>query len=174
MRLTLILLSVIVLACGPDELQVDFNQGKVMGYRPVYADSSDLVIGLESAREIDRAGKIYAYGDLLLVNEPGKGIHVFDNSNPREPQNMLYVSIPGNNDMAMKNGVLYADSYGDLLAMQVSADTAVVLKRVPNVMSFNPEFPTGNQVYFECVDEEKGTVVSWELTELENPKCFKP
>jgi len=174
MRYSLLIIPLIFLACGPDETRVDFNQETVTGYQPVYADSSELKISLEAAQEIDVAGKIYSYQNLLLVNEVGKGIHVYDNTNPRKPINKLFVRIPGNQDMAMKNGVLYADNYGDLLALRVLADTVVVLKRVENVMGFNKEFPGANGVYFECVDESKGVVVGWKLTELSQPKCFRP
>src|SRR5690606_29511803 len=116
----------------------------------------------------------YSYGNLLLVNELGKGIHVYDNTDPRNPINKLFVRIPGNHDMAMKAGVLYADNYDDLLALEVTADTVVVLKRIANVMGFTTEFPSQNNVYFECPEEGKGMVVGWEQTEIVRPKCYKP
>jgi len=174
MRYTLLLLSMLVLACGPDDFHPDFNQESTMGYRPIYADSSELNIGLESARNIVSAGKIYSYGNLLLVNEVGKGLHVYDNTDPRKPVNKFFVTIPGNHDMAMKDGVLYADNYDDLLALQVSSDTVIILKRLEDVIGFTAEFPSQNNVYFECVEEGKGIVVGWEQTMIEKPKCYKP
>ena len=35
---------------------------------------------------LETSGKIYAYGDYIFVNEPYKGVHVIDNTNPAAPR----------------------------------------------------------------------------------------
>jgi hypothetical protein len=73
----------------------------------------------EGAQPIKETGKIYVKDNFLYVNEKGKGIHVIDNSDPAAPKKVKFVSIPGNLDVAMKGDMLYADSYMDLLAINM-------------------------------------------------------
>lgn len=175
MRYLLLLIPLFLLGCTGDDIEVDFEQEEVIGYKPIYATETELTYGVEAAKPIGLAGKIYGFGNLLLVNEQGKGVHIYDNTDPKNPVNKLYVRIPGNHDIAMRKGILYADSYRDLLAIEISADTAIVLKRIPDVMGqFSGEFPETTGVYFECVDESKGQVVGWEQTTLNKPKCYRP
>ncbi|HSN08681.1 MAG TPA: hypothetical protein VLS85_06570, partial [Hanamia sp.] len=66
-----------------------------------------------------------------------KGIHIIDNSNPTAPQNISFVKIPGNIDLAVKGNTLYADSYGDLVTLDVSNPLNVILKKyTENVLLF--------------------------------------
>jgi len=80
-------------------------------------------------REIDKAGKIYVYGDTLLVNEKNKGIHIIDNSNKEKPIRKHFIKILGNIDMAIKDGYLYVDSYIDLVVLDIrDIDNIVEIK----------------------------------------------
>lgn len=175
MRYYLFLIPLLFLGCTSNDLEVDFEQESVLGYKPIYATEAETTYGIEAAKPISRAGKIYGFGNLLLVNEQGLGVHIYDNTDPKNPVNKLFVRIPGNHDIAMRKGILYADSFSDLLALEINADTAIVLKRIANVMGqFSGEFPQATGVYFECVDESKGLVVGWEQTTLNKPKCYRP
>jgi hypothetical protein len=80
-----------------------------------------------------QTGKIYIYQDYLLINEPNKGIHIFDNTNPSKPQAISFLNIPGNIDIAVQNGKLYADSYSDLLTFDL------VDPRSPKLLSRNQD-----------------------------------
>src|SRR5688572_25533510 len=68
----------------------------VMGYVPVYGDEIPTVLSLSSERPVEDPGKIYVYGNYLLVNEIRQGIHVFDNSDPSQPQPVGFLELPGN------------------------------------------------------------------------------
>lgn len=65
-------------------------------------------------------GKIYFKDNFLYINEVGKGIHVIDNSDPSQPVAKSFINIPGNFDLAIRNNILYADSYVDLVAIDLS------------------------------------------------------
>ena len=69
---------------------------------------------------LEQAGKIYVWGNLLLINDFEKGIHVVDNRNPIDPQFINFIGIQGNVDMIVSGSYLYADSYSDLLTIDVS------------------------------------------------------
>lgn len=92
-------------------------------YTPVYISLEDIHAGQianETPRELEKPGKIYFYNNYIFINENKEGVHVIDNSNPESPQNITFISIPGNEDIAIQNGILYANSYVDLLSIDIS------------------------------------------------------
>ncbi len=74
---------------------------------------------VKEPREIGKAAKIYVYGDTLLINEKGKGVHVIDNRVKETPVKKYFIEIPGNIDMAIKDGYLYVDSFTDLIVLNI-------------------------------------------------------
>ncbi len=114
-------------------------------YEPVYLTLTELRESVsQSAPEgLNTPGKIYWYNHYLFINETGKGIHIIDDSNPSAPVNLSFLNIDGNFDMAVKDNVLYADSYIDLLVFNISNPAQVILiKRINNV--FNSSFSLSN------------------------------
>jgi hypothetical protein len=109
-------------------------------YTPVTFTTAQLRQGVqtEAPQPLVNPGKIYTKDQFLFINELKQGIHVIDNRDPSSPKPMAFIRIPGNGDIAIRNSILYADSYMDLVALDVSNPTAVnVVNRVPNV------FPNG-------------------------------
>ncbi|MEZ4904895.1 MAG: hypothetical protein R2822_25665 [Spirosomataceae bacterium] len=49
-----------------------------------------------------------------------RGLHVVDNANPAAPKIVAFIKIPGNGDMAVRGNILYADSYSDLVALDIA------------------------------------------------------
>lgn len=89
---------------------------------PIYETKSNVLagIGSSSPRELEAPGKIFMYGKYIFVNEIDKGVHIFDNSDIRHPKSVAFIKIPGNLDIAVKGNTLYADMYGDLVAVDIS------------------------------------------------------
>ena len=88
----------------------------------------------ESKHELVRPGKIYTKGNYLFINEIKEGIHVVDNSDPANPRFVSFIVIPGNGDIAVRNNILYADSFSDLVALDISdPGNAKEVSRVENV-----------------------------------------
>ncbi len=120
---------------------------RVMTYTkhtPVYKTLDEIRVDptVEPARDLKNPGKIYLYGNLILINEKGEGVHVIDNANPSAPAKLAFISIPGNIDIAMSGSTLYADNYIDLLAIDVSnIQNARLKKRVQNAF---PDFGTNS------------------------------
>jgi hypothetical protein len=93
-----------------------------------------LAMSVTAPQTIHNKGRIWLSGNYLLVNEDKKGIHVFDNTNPSSPQALYFISIPGNMNMAVKDGVLLADNQSDLLSIDFSNPAhPALLKRTPDV-----------------------------------------
>lgn len=140
-------------------------------YDPVYMSYADLraAVKSESARSLSKPGKIYLKGNYIFVSEVDKGIHIIDNSNPSSPQNVGFINIPGNMDLAAVGNTLYADSYIDLLVLDISNPLNVnVTKRVENALPYR-QYTNG---YY--ADPQKGIAVDWlprEVTERLSGDC---
>ena len=74
-------------------------------------------VSQEESRDLEYPGKIYFKDNYIFINEVSKGIHIIDNANPSNPENVGFINIPGNVDIAIKENILYADSYIDVLRM---------------------------------------------------------
>lgn len=100
-------------------------------YLPVFKTRQDVRANIKSnaAEPIERPGKIYIKSQYIFLNEIDKGIHIIDNSNPASPQRIAFITIPGNQDIAVKGNTLYADLYTDLVAIDISDPHNVVLKK---------------------------------------------
>lgn len=106
-------------------------------YRPVFMLRSELEKGimLESPRAIKNPGKIYLKDHLIFINEKYRGIHVINNSNPENPENIAFIKVDGCIDIAMKGNVMYADNAVDLIALKFdeTAGSVEVAKRIRGV-----------------------------------------
>lgn len=92
----------------------------------------------EEPRTLTNPGKIYTKDGFLLINEIKEGIHVIDNRNPSAPKMVAFLRIPGNGDMAIRNNILYADSYMDLVAFDISN-----LQNIREINRVKDVFPNG-------------------------------
>ncbi len=93
-------------------------------------------------------------------------MHIIDNQNPADPQNIGFIEIPGNVDIAIKENILYADSYVDLVAIDISdINNPTEVDRVEDVLPYT--LPPANEDYrFAEVDEDKGVVTGWEIKKV--------
>ena len=133
---------------------------------PVYMSYIELrsAVKSEVPQSLKNPGKIYFKGGYIFINEELKGIHVIDNRDPHNPENVTFIEIPGNMDMAIKNNILYADSYVDLVSIDITdLNNPVEVDRVTNVFPYTiPQIKDGNYLMAE-IDENKGVVVDWEI-----------
>lgn len=99
-------------------------------FEPVYTTVEELrsSIALTEPQPLEEVGKIYIKDNLLYVNEPGEGIHIINNQNPANPLPIKFLKIPGNYELAIKGNTLYADSYVDLVAFDISNPNSITEK----------------------------------------------
>ena len=72
------------------------------------------------SQSIQENGKIVVYNDYLLINEPNIGIHIFDNIQPELPQPLGLLLVPGNTDFFVRDDIIHATSYTDLVQVDMS------------------------------------------------------
>jgi hypothetical protein len=93
-------------------------------------------------------GKIYVYDDLLFYIAQNSGIHVFNNENPENPQNIAFIQIDGVHDISIKNDILYADNFMDLVVFDISNVSNIQLVNVEeDMMSYYAAFPNDVAYY---------------------------
>ncbi len=153
----------------------DINkQGIVKAYKPIYATNLEISnVAFEGPRKLLKPAKIYIKGNYLYINEYNEGVHIYNNIDPEKPVALGFIKIRGNQDIEIKENILYADNGLDLIAIDISnQETAKVVKRIEKVFP-NSSYPPFQNVKFECIDESKGVVVGWELSDVANPKCYR-
>ncbi|MEO1653004.1 MAG: hypothetical protein AAFU64_05630, partial [Bacteroidota bacterium] len=122
---------------------------------PVYADLDELRQSVKSSlsRPLKNPGKIYYKDGFVFINEIKEGIHIVDNRDPRNPRKVSFVEIPGNFDLAIKGNVLYADSYIDLLALDIANPEEIeILTRLEGVFE-NQYYQEGDALVTEWKEE---------------------
>jgi hypothetical protein len=113
---------------------------------------------VQPPRDIVKNGKIMTFGTLLFITERFEGIHVLDNSDPSQPRRLHFLRIPGTVDMACKDGVLYADSTVDLLAIEITGSPIRVLKRSQDAFPWDP---------YQAVDDPNVTF-PWDINSYQS------
>ena len=119
-------------------------------------------IKTRSAQPIKEQGKICFYNGYLYISEPGAGIHIIDNRDPRQPKAVGFVELEGNTDIAIRNDKLYADSYVDLLWFSIaSPQTPEYTNRLEDVFEQAlPAIDNEHEIdYAMCYDASKDNIV---------------
>jgi hypothetical protein len=157
---------------------------KVLGYVPIYSQDLELLsIKVDTPRAMKNAGKIYVKDNLIFQNDLGFGIHVYDRSNPSSPKNIGFITLKGNMEMSIKGNFLYANSYTDLVVVDITNWRE--LKEIQRIKhAFIPGYTAyannpyvfvplpEKGVYHECVNITMGTHVGWKKDSIYNNTCF--
>jgi hypothetical protein len=154
----------------------DATYKEYKGYAPVYLTYKDLRAGVKEVQNVDlkNPGKIYFKDNYIFIVEELEGIHVYDNTNPASPVNKTYVKLPGVMDISISGFIMYADSYVDLVVLDVeNVDNIHEVGRINDVLPYTvpaskTDFPTG------YVDKEKGVVIDWELRTIKEKIDYQP
>jgi hypothetical protein len=136
---------------------------------PVFMDVAEFRNSVKVSQvghEITGYGKISFYNGYLYMSEPGKGIHIINNQNPSNPSIVGYIELMGNADLSIRDNVLYADSYIDLVWFDVSNPAKPVFSgRLENVFPeavplVDNEFGIDYEMTYTNRDQDK-VVVGW-------------
>ncbi|HSP12406.1 MAG TPA: hypothetical protein VLO29_07745 [Salegentibacter sp.] len=123
-------------------------------------------VSIQEPKEIEQAGKIYAYKDYVFINDVNRGVHIIDNSNPENPQKIKYLKIPQNTDVAIKEDMLFANSGMDLVVFDISDINNIrQQERVEDVFeNYQPSAPVGAAfVDTENLDFQKEVIIGYVL-----------
>ncbi|MDF1574385.1 MAG: hypothetical protein P1P86_04240 [Bacteroidales bacterium] len=135
---------------------------------PVYMSYDELrsSFAVTGGADMEKPGKISFYGSHIFINEYQKGIHVVDLSDPAHPEAEAFIEVPGNVDMAIRNNLLYAESYTDLLIIDISEPEQPRLReRIEDLFeyiipSYDYDYP------LDEIDEEKGVITGFQVKKI--------
>lgn len=138
------------------------------GNSPIYMTYVNLRLAVRQTGPTDllNPGKIYFKDEYIFIVEEMKGIHIINNTVPSNPVNTAFIEIPGNVDIAIKGTTLYADSYIDVVALDIS-DLAHIreVSRVTDILPYSiPAYDTDYPL--ADIDEEQGVVTGWEVRKV--------
>ncbi|HPF04314.1 MAG TPA: hypothetical protein PLE95_14005, partial [Bacteroidales bacterium] len=91
------------------------------GNAPVYMSYSELrsSVVVDSRVLLENPGKVYFSGNYIFIVEELKGVHIYDNTDPSAPVKKSFIKIPGVDDIAVSGTRLYANSYIDLVVLDI-------------------------------------------------------
>lgn len=115
----LLILTLVLAACTKESGTIDLSYTKALAQYGNIQDVRNQPL-VASTRTISNAGKIFIDEDVLLIGEENKGIHVFDNSNPANPQMVLFLDIPFTKEFYVKDKHIYAESHYDLIKVDIT------------------------------------------------------
>lgn len=165
MKHLLTLLAIIVVLAGCADPNGPSKTIRMKIQQPVYMSYQALrsAVRVDAPHEVVKPGKIYAYGRYLLVSEIGEGIHIIDNTTVTNPRYVAFVVVPGTGDMAVRDNIMYVDSYVDLVAIDISnPEQARVVHRIEGI------FPQAlNATDFHYADPDSGVVTGWREVEVD-------
>lgn len=168
--ITLVILVIISNSCE-DSIYKEYT-----GYEPVYLSYDDLRSAIDIADPVDlvNPGKIYFKDDYIFIIEERKGIHIFDNTNPTTPDAISFIKVPGVMDISIAGFYMYADSYVDLVVLDIEDPLNVSLEaRIKDVFPYFVP-PHDNDYPNAYIDEEKGVVDDWILTTIVEKVNYSP
>jgi hypothetical protein len=149
-------ITVLFSSCLKDECDAVYHFQEL---RPIYvqpAQFRNAEIRTVSSQALKNPGKIYVFGKYLFINEIREGVHVIDNSDPENPNFVHFIHIPGNMDIEVNGQYLYADSYSDLLAIDIRDITNPrITNRYEDIFTpFVTDPVRGYLMYYEALDRQ--------------------
>lgn len=138
-------------------------------HRAVYMSWEELrttAVQVKEPQSVGKRGKLLISGAHLFLSEPGKGVHIFDNADPKNPRALMFIQIPGNIDIAIREGHLYADSFVDLLVFELdlAAGKAKLVERLKDQFEYDPyqTLASDTVVQLDSYDRKRGVVIRLE------------
>ena len=169
--------SLFIISCNlfKDEVIPDDDLVDVTYFVPVYETTSQLAqkVSVDPPKDYAQAGKIVTYQQYIFINKPYEGIHVVDNSDPANPQNIHFISIPGSLDMSIIDNHLYSDMFSALVVFDISNITQprLIEEFTAEDVFFYDQYKTLNSVLsstvnkeytrFDPIDNSLGIVTGW-------------
>jgi hypothetical protein len=119
---------------------------------------------------IIKSGKIYAYKNMILVNDLERGIHIINNSDPKNPKKVAFIKVIANSDMEVRGDYLYVDSLMDLVVFDISdINNIKEVSRLKDVFPVYIPVPFMEDLIVEYGDQgynasPDNIIIGWDIT----------
>jgi hypothetical protein len=118
----------------PWEQSIEWNA--VYAKREIF----EQMITQREPQQLEKPGKVVSYNDYIIIVDNGNGFQIYDNRGA-EPVAERYIYVPACVDVAVKDGIIFADSQPDLVALDISGDQPIVISRIRDI--YHDLFPPG-------------------------------
>lgn len=152
-----------------------YKNKEVYANVPVYMSYADFRSSFEyidGIKPMAAPGNIFIHNDFIFVSDEDRGIHIVNNSNKSAPYFVGFMNIPGNTQLAVKDDILYANSFVDLLTIDISTiSNPQLVNRMYDVFSYSlpavdDEYPTAD------ISKDKGVVIDWKIEKTKDVSGF--
>lgn len=127
-------------------------------------ENMEAAVQLRESQEIEKPGKIWVYDNFIFVIEQYKGIHILDNTDSENPINLSFIQIDGCTDVAVQNGVIYANNAVDLIGVKPAPDlkSITVVSRNRNILPELVSPVRWSRYDYDRLRPKNSIIVRWE------------
>jgi hypothetical protein len=134
-------------------------------FSPIYLSYDKLrqQVTIEESKTPIRPGQITKWKNYLVASEPNLGIHVFENTTASTPKPLFFIVLPGHFHLEVKDDVLYADSYTDIVSIAMK-EKPEIRDRVEDALTWNPYLSINDsKVIFDPadIDPARGVITGY-------------
>jgi hypothetical protein len=174
MKKLLLFVALAVLA-GTTNSCKKYKNKEVYANVPVYMEYEDFRQSYEyipGGVPMEMAGNLFIHDNHILVSDMDQGIHIVDNTDKASPFVTGFMNIPGNTQLSVKNNYLYANSFIDLLVIDISnMNNPVLVSRLENAFSYS--LPMINESYpVADLNKDRGVVIGWTIEKTKDVTGF--
>ncbi|MFN3755775.1 MAG: LVIVD repeat-containing protein [Flavobacterium sp.] len=165
-----VVLLTLLVSCSQEDRMTEFANVAV----PIFKSKTALreSVGVTSPQSTYSDGKVYVAENMLFYIAQEQGIHIFDNSNPAQPQNVAFIQMEGVHDIAVKGNYLYADNFMDLLVFNLSNLQQISLvQTLQDVLEFYPQFPAeADFMAWDSNPDEDDIMIGFQIESRKRPR----
>ena len=96
----------------------------------------------------------YLYDTLLIISDSVAGIHIYSVKNPQAPKFRMRIPLKGNTGIAMKDNVVYANSWGSILAIRLTGESSYEIAKYIKQDPYYHPLPIDCNNGFSCFPSE--------------------
>ena len=142
------------------------NNNRPHEYEPIMMKRADLEASFDvlPAQAIEAPGKIWVFNNYILLIEQYYGIHIIDNTNPNSPQRTGFINIAGCTELAVRDGIIYANNAVDLIGIKGNVDFTdfeMMSRNRDALPSISSPDPWSDWYYTEQLPDDM-IIVRWE------------
>lgn len=143
----------------PTYCQDKANWYSYVNFVPLYQDKDVFISRIKSYEdevELLNPGKLMVFKTWKFVTDVNRGVHIYDDKDPKNPKKVAFINVPGVLDIALKNQTLYVNAYSALVALDIAdPENAKVTEFIPQ--AFPPVYSTGGVL----MDSLGNVAVAW-------------
>lgn len=172
-KVHLLLLATFVLlaSCLKQEVKKTYTL-----YYPIHKTRQEVrdAVSTQAPHVMSNLGNFALYNTYIFINERELGVHIVNRDETGKPQVIGFIPIPGNQGVAIRNNMLYADCYSDLFVIDISNINEVKLHAVRENIFLSRWSPHGmndsNKVVVDWI--KKDTTVTQDYVDMGNGRFF--